>query len=196
MGPMTWEAVATFVTGGLAVLGAVIVGWRQIGIVQEQTAIASRQADILGEQVRLEKLAFHESMFDRRMGVYEGIQAYLVSIVRTAAEPPRDAEIAFLEALGRARFLFRTEVSDGLREIWKEACSFSALKSVMSHTYRAEGHYGQGNPDKEAVMLSWFNERLERLPDLFGTELRLGQDEPSREVEVGAQMSRHQVSAE
>src|SRR5437764_15040252 len=110
VGPIPWEAVATFVTGVSAVAGAVIVGLRQVAITREQTAIAARQADILGEQTKLEKLSFHETMFDRRMEVYDGVHAFLSSIVQHAAPPSRELERTFVGALQRSRFLYRPAV--------------------------------------------------------------------------------------
>lgn len=174
MGPLTWDAVATLVTGLAAVIGAVAVGWRQVGISQEQTAIAARQAEILGEQVKLEKLGFHESMFDRRMEVYEAVAAFVVYIVQHAAAPSQTVERAYLNAMGRARFLFRPEVNESLSELWKQACSYQALKAVMDHKFATEGTYGEGAPQQESKLLIWFSNRLETLPDLFGDELKLG----------------------
>ena len=174
---MTWDALATFVTGLGAVAGAVVVGLRQVGITREQTAIAARQADILREQTKLARLGFHETMFDRRMAVYDDVNLFLSHILRHAASPPQETEQAFLEASRRARFLFRTDVNEGLSELWKKACAFHALKAEMLHTIQTEGHYGEGNPDKESEMLQWFAKRLEKLPELFGDELQLGQDQ-------------------
>ena len=176
MGPMTWDALATFVTGVSAVAGAVVVGLRQVGITREQTAIAARQADILGEQTKLARLSFHETMFDRRMEVYDDVHAFLSSIIQYAAPPPRELEMNFLGALQRSRFLFRPEVYDTLSELWKKACAFDALKSVMDHSYKTEGHYGDGNPEKESQMLQGFLISIEGLPELFGDELQLGQE--------------------
>lgn len=175
MGPMTWDAIATFVTGLGAVSGAVVVGLRQVGITREQTAIAARQADILGEQTKLEKLSFHETMFDRRMEVYDGAHAFLSSIIQHATPPSHELERTFVGALQRSRFLYRPAVYEALSEIWKKGCEFRALKATMDHTYETQGHYGDGNPDKEAETLQWFWGRTENLPELFGDELQLGQ---------------------
>ncbi len=162
------------------------MGGGKSGFRKQQTKIASRQAEILGEQAKLQALGFRESLFDRRMDVYEPVAAFLAHFVQHAARPTADKERAFLIALNRSRFLFRDEVSTDLTEIWNKACEFGALKAKMDHLFATEEHYGDGNPDKEANMLLWFHAQLEGLANLFGDELRLGQDAIQNEPEKAA----------
>lgn len=64
MDTFTWQAFATLVAGGSAVVGAVYVSRRQ-------TAITARQADIQAKQVELQALQLRAALFDRRIKVYD-----------------------------------------------------------------------------------------------------------------------------
>ena len=43
----------------------------------------------------------------------------------------------------------------------------------MNHLFETQGHYGDGNPEREGVEFEWFSERFSSLPQLFD-ELNLG----------------------
>lgn len=164
--PFTWEAFATLVTGLAAVTGAVILGRRQ-------TKISERQIEILAQQTRLSELTLRSDLFDRRMEVYEGVRGYLSHIVTYAAPPDKELEQKFLAAASAARFLFSAGVDQRIDELWKKANAFRALHTVMRHTYETEGHYGDGNPERESEHLLWFTDLIVNLPDLFGDEIKL-----------------------
>lgn len=155
----TWDAFATLLTGVLAVAGAVWVGLRQTKILDRQT--------------RLADLTFKSDLFEKRAAVFEATAEFLAEILRQAAYPDRDREVAFIHAMGQARFLFGAGVHDGLEEIRKRALNLAALKREMESTFAREGHYGDGNPDREYELLRWFDERFRTLTDLFGDALRL-----------------------
>lgn len=93
-------------------------------------------------------------------------------ILQTARPPSNETEREFIVAKGQARFLFAVRVQGGLDDIWRKSVEFQALKATMSHTFNTQGHYGDGNPERERVALEWFIERFRTLPDLFD-ELKL-----------------------
>ena len=163
----SWEAFSTLVAGLAAVVGATMVGVRQ-------ARISARQTDILAQQTELSELTYRAELFERRLGVYDAVSDFLGSILRHAHPPNHELERLFLRAERDARFLFAESVHTDLQEIWKRASAYRVLHSVSRHTFEVEGHYGPGNPEKEADALNWFAERFRTLPDLFGEELRLG----------------------
>jgi hypothetical protein len=112
-------------------------------------------------------------MFDRRYAVYGAARDFIIAIVQMADEPERETTRSFLVALGESVFLFDAAVHEGLQAIWKNACAYFALRKTMKHAYEIHGHYGDGNPDRDAKLLTWFSEQLAGLPALFGDELRL-----------------------
>lgn len=169
----TWEAFATLFAGIAAVVGAVYVGVRQVGISRAQKDIAGRQTEILAKQVGLDELKLRAELFDKRFAVYEATRAMIGATLALAQEPEREIELAFRVAKDQATFLFQPSVSEGLQEIWKKLNSFFALNSVMSQSYRTQGHYGDGNSERERELLTWLADRQANLSELFGDELRL-----------------------
>jgi hypothetical protein len=160
---LDWQSLATLITGALAVGAAVLIGFRQLGITRRQTTIAQ-------QQTRLAELTLRYQLFDRRMIVYNSTADFLAAIFRDAAYPSREVQAAFFSALGSSRFLFSAETYEGLSEIWERATDFRLLK------LKARASADSGDPENkqaEDMALTWFFNRLESLPNLFGTELRL-----------------------
>lgn len=163
----SWEAFATILTGALAVGGATLVGWRQLGI-------TSRQNDILDSQAKLSLLSYRHDVFERRYGVYADVRDFLYSIVTNGAYPERDLEIRFFQAIGLSRFYFRDGVRDQLEAIRRKTAEYAILKHEMDQTFARERHYGEGNPEKEKDLFQWIYDQMQGLPELFGDALRLG----------------------
>lgn len=149
----------------MAVAGAVWVGLRQ-------ARISAKQTEILGNQVHLDELTLRHELFDRRWKVYQTTESFLAFILREA-DYPEEQMFDLARAVAHARFLFRSAVRDELDAIFKKSLSFRTLKKRMQTTFDAEGHYGEGNPEREHDELAWFHERLKTLPDLFGDEMKL-----------------------
>lgn len=165
----SWEAFATLATGFLAVGAAFYVGRKQLAILKKQTELQELQTDIQHQAVQAD-------LFDRRYAVYDRVQSFLQHIVQTSCPPDGDIQRNFLIAKGEANLLFSQRVIDGLQEIWAKSCDLHALNSIMNHAFATEGHYGDGNPQREADLFSWFCERLTSLPALFA-EMKLGRGE-------------------
>lgn len=155
-----WQSFATLTAGVVAVAGAVVVGLRQTEVLRKQTEIA--------------ELTLRHDLFEKRYAVFAAAREFLGAILQTAArvEPPVDQ--AFLRAIGESQFLFRPSVHGDLRAIWERYSAFVVLKAEMDSVYRREGHYGDGNPQRENEMLTALIADLNALPDLFGDELKLG----------------------
>ncbi|MBA4163506.1 MAG: hypothetical protein C0510_02555 [Erythrobacter sp.] len=154
----SWEAFATLVTGVVAVAAAFVVGRRQLTIHEQQT--------------RLQELELRSDLFDRRYAVYEKVRQFLLYIMQHAQYPELELEQSFLTAMGESKFLFGDKVQGALQEIWKRALAYRVLKVEMARIYQAEGHYGDGNPQREFDATSWLSSQFRALPDLFD-ELKL-----------------------
>lgn len=155
----SWDAFATLITGALVVVGAVWVGLRQ--------------TKILERQVKLDELTLRKDLFEKRAAVFEATSNFMGFMLREADYPEPDLEIAYIHAMGQSRFLFPLAVHEGLDEIWRRTLDFRSLKREMTAKYSAEGHYGDGNPEREAEFHLWLYDRFTTLPDLFGNEMRL-----------------------
>lgn len=168
-------AAATFVTGVLAVGGAIYVGLRQADIQAKQASVAERQTKILDRQTALAELTLRNDLFEKRYAVYSATNDLLVRATRDGGwiDHGDPIENRFLIAKDKAKFLFRPSVTADLQEIWKTVCQGTAVHKTMTAIYDREGHYGEGNSDRMLEILNWLYERLTSLSDIFGRELRL-----------------------
>jgi hypothetical protein len=169
----TWEAFSTLATGLAAVLAAIVIGLRQAGIAHRQAEIADQQRKILGQQADTDSARLKGELFEKRFAVYEGVKSFLSAIVREGGDPGGIYAQGFLVALDQSRFLYRAQVSDDLQEIWEECCKGFANKSEMKASYDRMGDYGKERIDKEYKFALWAYDRLTKLSDLFGDELKL-----------------------
>lgn len=177
---MTWEgfgalagAIATIIAAVVAVVGAIKLGGKQLAIQRDQTRISLKQAQILERQTKLAEIDQRIELFERRFSIYEAANSYLAHIVTHAAPPSRDMEIAFGVAIGQSRFLFPKQVTDTLEVIYKRCLKYAVLHRDMQRLYERHGHYGDGNPDKEAVEMTWIVDTYMSLINVFGDELKL-----------------------
>ncbi len=170
-----WGAGATLLTGLLAVGGAVYVGIRQAAIQAKQTTIADHQTKILDRQAALAELTLRSDLFEKRHAVYLATNDLIVAAMREGAsiEYGDPVERPFLVAKDAAQFLFRPAVAEGLQEVWSKVCEGTALRQEMKAIYEREGHYGEGNPERQLAVSLWMSDRLTTLSDLFGHELKL-----------------------
>lgn len=172
---LSWEAFATLLTGLAAVVAAVIVGLRQAAIQREQVAVAARQTQILDRQTALAELSLRKDLFEKRYEVYRATNNLLVKALQEGGFVDYNDPIQqpFLMAKDAAKFLFRPSVEVGLQEIWSKVCEGTAVHKDMSAIFKREGHYGEGNPEKQRDISNWLDERLRTLSELFGEELKL-----------------------
>lgn len=167
-----WQAWATLATGILAVSGAVAVGIKQNKITKRLADSADRQISILSRQVALEELTLRNEVFERRFKIYDATAEYLRQILQRADAPDAEVMQAFVLAVRECEFLFDPSVTRRMNALWAQSNRFFAQKRESKFLYAKEGHYGNF-PRKEYRLLVWFSRRLERLPDLFGNDLRL-----------------------
>jgi hypothetical protein len=161
-----WQSFATLATGAMAVFGAYRIARRQVGISETQNAILAKQA-------ALAEMTLRHEMFDRRLEIYEAAKQFLVNVLQHAAPPDREIERQFLLAMSESKLLFRPAVHDALRAMWKQVGEFVALHHTSQAIYSREGHYGEGNPEREGILLTAIHADLENLVDTFGDEMRL-----------------------
>jgi hypothetical protein len=144
-----WEALATAITGALAVAGAVWIGRKQVQISDKQTEIQAALAKIEEEKLRAE-------LFDKRFAVYDATARFIGETLARGRFPQDDTRREFELALDRSKFLFPPSVKRELVELHNKAIALDAAV------------------DGRAGLQIYFSERLETLADLFGDELRLG----------------------
>ncbi|QTC92524.1 hypothetical protein [Brevundimonas goettingensis] len=128
-GYFSWEAAAALLTGLTAVGAATFVGLRQ-------TAIASRQNQLIAQQAEMAALAIRVDTFDKRMEAFEAVRKWLDYILTTGNVPgltsdrsyPKghakefwkhgaEEQAAFSAALEASRFLFQPSVHSHLERL-------------------------------------------------------------------------------
>jgi hypothetical protein len=119
----TWEAFSTLTAGLAAVVGATVVGIRQIRVTSKQSDIASRQADILAHQVEVDRAKLRADLFDRRLAVYKACKAYIREAMNLRVEFFINWQIQdeLARQLEQAEFLFAGSVTDLLRKAANDA---------------------------------------------------------------------------
>lgn len=180
---MVWAAVIAAIPAIGAIVGAFIIGRRQLKLLDYQAAL---QGEIGLRAASIEKLKVKVDLFDRRMEVYEAVEAFVHAIVRDGRSPnhrrkgekrsDRDIEITrdFIESMTRARFLFE----DGVRDvIWNEVW----LKSNDLSNHQVSQDYPQPQPgdetdhvQAETDLLIYFGSM--RIEELFKGQLDLSAD--------------------
>ncbi len=154
MGALSWDAVATIVTGVLAVGAAVFVGLRQLRLMSEQTAIAARQVD-------LETLKLRSELFDRRMKVYDTTVKWLRHFWANGHAPADALREDYIWAIETAKFLFRPAVAQQMTH-W--------LRQASQHDRLLWG----ADPASSMPLAQELNDVAKTVNALFGEEMRLG----------------------
>jgi hypothetical protein len=174
---LTWEAFATFLTGALAVGGAIMIGLRQ--------------AAIQRRQVELQQLELRRLLLDLRLPVYEATKAWLSHIVQTGTIPNRVGdrgkfaggslgqeqeherqrllEQAFLEAIETSRFVFSPPVFDALERLW------SSGNKLHLHRVRRLGPVEdrEVHARREMELHAWLCDQRAQMGTIFGDELQV-----------------------
>ena len=73
MSTFTWQVVATFA----AVVGATIIGLKQVGIAKGQAETARAAMEVAKAQALTARLMQRGNLFDKRFEVYLAVRAYL-----------------------------------------------------------------------------------------------------------------------
>jgi hypothetical protein len=185
---MVWAAFIGFAGGLAALVGALIVGSRQIGIQERQTKVVEAT---LG----LEELTVKAQLFEKRLAVYDAARAFVREIVVSNHVPgwgssnetrqvKLDAD--FREAMDRSRFLFRPSVSKNLAHIWRLANEFHFHVPSPGPADESEDEKNSREVQEIVRKHAHFLAVLDTMSDIFGDELVLSSP-PARQAEVPAE---------
>lgn len=168
-----WQSFATLTTGISAVVGATIVGSRQVGITRRQAAIAEAQNAILARQVEIEAQKLQADLFERRLATFEVTSDFILDARSYYNHPNAAVRVKFYAKLRESRFLFRSEVFEGLDQIAQKAQGlWHALEAIESDKAHGFPHDAK-NQGLAAQHSSWLLMRLGTLHELFGPDLWL-----------------------
>ena len=155
------QALSGGIVGGLAVLGAYKIGLRQVSIIEAQTEILAKQADIEAKRLT------HE-LYERRYKTYDTALRYVVECVESTDQRPRpEIRDQFIRALGESQFLHDANVTKELVEIRTIVEATYAIRRDMWSYDQGNDAYPEGYAEKERELRSWLRERVRTLPALF-----------------------------
>jgi hypothetical protein len=141
----SWEAFATLLTGVSAVIAALIIGYRQIGLVARQVDLQAQQAR-LGEEAAardhaLKQQTLRLQLLDRRASLVEEIRRIWVQWMQDATLNDEDW-VALRSVLHQAQLLYPKAIVDDID---------AALRNLMlqkTHQDRASQYHSSGRADK------------------------------------------------
>jgi|GEM_PF-3407851 len=172
-----WAALIALLGGLLALLGAWLIGIRQIKIQHLQTRIANGMFAI--EQTRLKA-----ELYDRRVQVYAATKAFLDTIITRGVVPghtheqgvtlDEDIYRQFMDASSAAQFLFDDDVVEYLQQVWTLAMSLHSAAMQQTAGERTEN----SELKSDAITRQWqIRDRLVelglKLGEVFGPHMRL-----------------------
>lgn len=183
---MSWEAAATFV----AVVGASVVGWRQVGIARQQANIQAEQAAIDARLASIEELKLRSEQFDRRMSVYHAADAWMSWIMTRGTIPGKESRALravnitrknpipipgteeredYIRAMNLSRFIFRPAVYGALLKAWNHAEDWiDAARSEASSRQEVIARQAKMDEARKEI-----RELQDILFDIFNPELNL-----------------------
>ena len=185
-----WEALATLVTGMLAVGGAIYIGKKQMvisngqnGILREQAditrdqaAIASRQTDILDKQTDIQNRGLRIELFDMRFAVFETTEKWLSFVMNGQELTGQTVSKDFKRARDQSKFLFNRETNVRLKEVSDKGYAYFAKRNVNNHNVAIGRDVTQRQIEDVQNLEYWLWDRLYNLSDLFGPELAVSDD--------------------
>lgn len=165
-----WEALATFVAGTAAVIGAVSVGKRQAGI-------AERQVSILEKQVELEKATVRGNLFDRRFAVFTTTEDWIHYVLDNKGASDDTKIKDFKMAIDQARFLFGKEPNERITELSVRSIQYHSIMMTIASHDASDSDYMKANKAEIDALEKWLKERVYQLSDVFGPELSVFESE-------------------
>jgi hypothetical protein len=145
----SWEAAAGF----SAVVAAVIVGLRQVGI-------ANRQIELAEQANRV-------SLFELRFGIFERTQRFVTKSQTDKEFDWQGWTREFAQAQNEAVFLFDERVQMALEEIWQNSVALDVVRRKMRHDMEDQREYDKYDIEQENKLLKWLSKRLNSLSELF-----------------------------
>lgn len=173
-----WPSFATLASGLAAVIGAVVVGSKQVGIARRQADITDKQADILDRQVKLEEAKLRAELFQRRLTTFEATADFVLHIAALQGQDEKaDARISlFAEKMRESQYLFEDPaVYKRLREIF-EMGNKSRTDRAIAQAYHEEQRSDPDRAARQERMLNvptWTFATLEELSELFRHDLSI-----------------------
>lgn len=163
-----WPSFATLATGAAAVIGAVWIGTKQVGITNEQVRIADRQSEIMAaqanimqQQVDIQHITLKSELYDKRIKVFTEIRDYAQTLSNPGMKINLEIKDSLLIALESCKFLFDDEIYEKACRIYVDVNTIH--KDIQNHVsahrpyqdnFRLESEYWLPKMEPVAVQVS------------------------------------------
>lgn len=159
--PLTWDAVAVFVTGVAAMIGATIIGRKQAAIAELQANIQKMQVEndskLRSNSLKLELMEKRSEIIGRLREIYLAFNANV--------ELSNEERQKLGQTIQNAELIFQADVIEGLREISSKAYRLR-FKNLAANRAYSKNDTAKGDEFlDEAIAIE--NEIFERLPALI-----------------------------
>ena len=133
-------------------------------------AIAMFVAWIAFQQYQVAKRKLRHELFDRRYEVYESVRKFLSSVA-THARVDGDEMVKFLEGTATAKFLFDSEVSEYIEEIYRNSLKHSMYDKLLKNEFERDKRLSL--IEKESEKLEWLTTQFTVMNEVFGEYLKV-----------------------
>lgn len=162
-----WQSFSTLMAGLMALVAALIIGRRQLRLLDAQTSILSKQVDT-------DRLRLRHELFERRLAVFTATQDLLRHIIAKGDVPDQKTESNFLQAKGQATFLFDEVINQHLQHLWERVTEYQYSRRAQHIAFERDGTFDRGVNQAIADLHREMAKLLASLPEHF-EELRLGE---------------------
>jgi hypothetical protein len=107
-------------------------------------------------QVALQLEQVKQDLFDKRYKVYEAVDAFLTSVISADGALAGDAIQVFRIRTAHAEFLFGTDITDFIGEIFEKSMQAALLKAQIDRHVAAHDRFQSGESDTPAVRAGEF----------------------------------------
>jgi hypothetical protein len=142
--PISWEAIATFATGGLAVIGATVVGWRQ-GTISKTTRDLQKQ--IADDDLKIRQQSLRIELLDQRSKCVSAMREIVGNWNRDMSLSDDNSQ-KFQTLLWDAQLLFPPEVVAKIKQA-VEGTFWSDVWAKRSQYYHKIGDAERGKAKLE-----------------------------------------------
>lgn len=137
-----WSAWATFVVGIAAVIGAFIIGLRQVGIAARQAETMERQTLIADKIANIERIKLRTELYDRRVMIFTTIDNYIDISSDNDGIVSKQLKTDLYRAISLAPYVLGNDIAEIGKKVARlaQTLQYNSIKlnDAKDEQYRAE----------------------------------------------------------
>jgi len=124
-------------------------------------------------QYQIEKSKLNLELYDRRLHIYEEVKKIISIIVQKASAEPEEM-FNFRSAVSEADFLFDSDITDYIQEIWDRGFNLIQNNQLYSRSPSPQDYDHEAVTDAIHQECMWFADQFEPVKSKFKKYLTLG----------------------